>query len=427
MKRWIGAAVVVALGATLAACSQPAGGESGSGEIELWDWSMSDNTQPIVDLWNETHPDQPLVINNPGAEDFQTKLSAAIQAGDGPDASATFLQDIPALIANGSIDDSTAELAQFQDEYTPASWQSVQFGDQVYALPSDTGPMMMFYRADLFDQLGLTVPTTWEEYAEVAAAAKAAKPDSWIGTFSPGAGGWLNGLVTQAGGDWWAPDGDAWAVGFDSAPSQKVVSYWGDLVESGSVKVTGEWSTEWNADIAAGNVLTVIGAQWANFFLTAAAPDDAGKWAVAPLPQWDGEDEANSYYGGAAYMIPAGSGNREGAAEFIHWITSDPEAVKLRIEILSNFTTTKASRPTFETLASPAFLAPEPSVWSVAVKADAIGQATSYGPNVPVAYAALEDALSKAINDGSPFEGALSGVQSATIADLEDSGFTVAG
>ena len=60
--------------------------------------------------------------------------------------------------------------------------------------------MMFYYRDDIFTQLGLTVPTTWDEYAATARALHTADPSKFLGTFSANDAGWFAGLVAAGAG-----------------------------------------------------------------------------------------------------------------------------------------------------------------------------------------------------------------------------------
>ena len=50
-------------------------------------------------------------------------------------------------------------------------------------MPQDTGPMVFMYRADLFEQYGLHVPTTWDEYAALAAQVRQVAPNTYLGGY----------------------------------------------------------------------------------------------------------------------------------------------------------------------------------------------------------------------------------------------------
>ncbi|MFC5860661.1 extracellular solute-binding protein [Agromyces flavus] len=77
---------------------------------------------------------------------------------------------MPTLVASDALADLGGTIGRPRP-VPEGVWQSVTLGgDAVYAIPQDTGPMMFYYREDIFSDLGLTVPTTWQEYAETARA-----------------------------------------------------------------------------------------------------------------------------------------------------------------------------------------------------------------------------------------------------------------
>ncbi len=51
-----------------------------------------------------------------------------------------------------------------KDNFSEGAWKDVSVGDAVYGAPIDGGPMGMIYRTDIFEQYGITPPTTWEEF-----------------------------------------------------------------------------------------------------------------------------------------------------------------------------------------------------------------------------------------------------------------------
>lgn len=427
----LGVALAMALGGCAAGGASPStsDGSAGAGVVQLWDWSMSEDTQPILDLWEQTHPDIEIVVTNPGAgAEYQAKMIAANAANEGPDAAALLFQDLPAFISNGTASDASAELAQYKDEFVPSSWAGVEFGGATYALPSDVAPMMYWYRTDIFEKYGLTVPETWAEYREQAEKLKAADPTKSLGNYSPmsTSGNWFIALTNQAECDWWKAEGDRWRVGIDGDGCREVAEFWGGLVSDGLISTFKDRTPEWNAAIADDQIVSLVGSTWSWRSLANNAPTSEGEWAVAPIPQWTTDGDVETFYGGATYMIPSNAKNREGAREFIHWITTDPEAVALREELLGNFPTTVASRETIGELAPPAFVSNLPDFWALADQIDATGRAISYGPNVPAAYSAYETAFSKAVQEGTSFVVALDELDQAVTADMEKSGYTLA-
>src|SRR5699024_10596449 len=85
-------------------------------------------------------------------------------------------------------------------------------------IPQDTGPLQFYYREDVFEDLGLSAPETWEDYAEAARAVHEADPSMYLGTFSSTDPGLFVGLAQQAGASWWELDGERWKVVIDAEP-----------------------------------------------------------------------------------------------------------------------------------------------------------------------------------------------------------------
>src|SRR5665647_649327 len=166
---------LTALAATTAllvtACSGGTDGGSSSappGEtVELTFWTWAPGMEDIVGVWNDANPDiQVTVQTQDGGDPAVTKLLTAIQAGSGaPDVMQTEYQKIPTLVASDALADLAGQLPDdVVSHYPEGVWNSVTLGtDAVYGIPQDSGPMQFYYRADIFAEMGLAVPTTWQE------------------------------------------------------------------------------------------------------------------------------------------------------------------------------------------------------------------------------------------------------------------------
>ncbi len=155
--------------------------------------------------------------------------------------------------------------------------------------------MALFYRKDLFEQNGIAIPTTWDEYREAAVKIRAL--GGYITNFSQSDINQFAGFVWQAGGQWFANDGDAWKVDLTSDASKKVSDYWQGLIDDDLVSSYPAWTDEWNNAYNTGQVWSwnsaVLGRQTPS---SSGAPDTSGKWAVAESPQWaSGQSAAGNW------------------------------------------------------------------------------------------------------------------------------------
>ncbi len=158
--------------------------------------------------------------------------------------------------------------------------------------------MALFYRTDLFAANGIAVPTTWDEYTEAAKKIRAL--GGYITNFSQSDINQFAGFVWQAGGQWFGNDADGWTVSLTDPASEKVAEYWQSLIDQDLVSTYPAWTDEWNNAYNSSQVWTWNSAVWGANSISSGAPDTAGGWAVADLPQWNAGDEVSGNWGGSS-------------------------------------------------------------------------------------------------------------------------------
>ena len=63
------------------------------------------------------------------------------------------------------------------------------------------------------------------------------------------------------------------------------------------------WSDDWNRALNEGDIATLTIGAWMPVNLMNGAPDQAGNWRVAQLPQWNEGDEVSAEDGGSALAV----------------------------------------------------------------------------------------------------------------------------
>jgi multiple sugar transport system substrate-binding protein len=429
--RSVAVGLVTALTALAATgCGGSGDDASGSddGPVNLTYWAWAPGLDRVVELWNEAHPDiQVTVKEQAGGDDLVTRTITAAQAGEAPDLVQAEYQALPTLVSNDVLADISEEAGDAADAFAPGLWQQVTLGtDAVYAIPQDSGPMMFYYRQDLFEEYGLTVPTTWEEFAETARALREADPDRYLTTFSANDAGLFAGLAQQAGAQWWTTEGDSWRVAIDDEATRRVADFWGGLVAEGVIDNQPMYTPAWNEALNTGTQIAWVSAVWAPGTLSTAAPDTAGQWAMAPLPQWEAGANATGSWGGSTTAVTSDSEHREAAVEFATWLNTDPEALTALVRESGIYPAATAAQTSDALAEPPAFFANQPDFYE---QAAAIAQGTApaaWGPNVNVAYGAFNDAFGRAAESRSGFGDALTAMHEATVEDMESHGFQVA-
>ncbi|MCF1593552.1 ABC transporter substrate-binding protein [Streptomyces muensis] len=423
--------VAAALGATaLAACGSEDAGEDSSGPVSLTYWTWTPGMDKVVDLWNKGpgKKDQITVTvkKQASGDTLVTKILTAHKAGKAPDLVQAEYQALPTLVSNDAVADIADEVGDAKGKFAEGVWQQTTLGtDSVYAVPQDIGPMMFYYRQDLFKKYGLTVPSTWEQFAETARALKKKSPDTDLTTFSANDSGLFAGLAQQAGAKWWTTSGDKWKVGIDDDASQKVAKFWGDLVKEGAIDDQPMYTPAWNKALNTGKQIAWVSAVWAPGTLTTAAPDTKGKWAMAPLPQWSQSENVTGSWGGSSTAVTTDSKNKAAAAKFAAWLNTDGAALQALAKESGIYPAATNAQTSGAFATPPDYFSNQSDFYTKAAEIAKTTAPSAWGPNVNVAYTTFKDAFGKATKDKSDFVAALQTMQDDTVADLEKQGFEV--
>ncbi|WP_043628038.1 ABC transporter substrate-binding protein [Nonomuraea candida] len=408
-----------------AAQSSPiSGDENAAATLTFWAWA--ENIQRVVDLWNEKNPTQKVTLSGQAASDeLIAKFLTAVKAGNAPDVLQVEYQSLPTLITNNALQDLTSAVAPVKSAFADGTWNLTSFGGATYAVPQDVGPMMLFYREDLFEKMGLEVPATWEEFGKLAETVRQKDPKRYLTTFSPGDAGWVAGFAQQAGANWWTNQDGAWQVSIDDPATKKVLSFWGELVKSGAVLGDPMYTPQWNSQMNDGTIIAWPSAVWGSGILAGVAPSSKGKWKMAPLPQWNAGEQLTGFWGGSSTAVAASSKQKAQAAKFARWMNTDPEALKVLIEI-GLYPSATAGQTALDT--APEYMTSQPDYYESAAKIAAGARGfSSWGPNTNVTYGQFEDQLPTAVKNKADLAAVATQVQQASVADLKKQGYQVAG
>jgi multiple sugar transport system substrate-binding protein len=436
MRRSIPCTVATLVAATAlltSACSSNSSTDStgtSGGKVTLTFWSWVPNMDKIVNVWNKQNPNiQVHYFKVAQGDPAATKLLTAIKAGSGaPDVTLAEYQTMPEFVsANALADISKYEPTNLKSKFSAGDWSASTLGTSaLYGVPEDSGPMELYYRKDVFDKLHLTAPKTWAEYAADAKTIHDANSNQYLGTFSSADAGEFAGLTQQAGASWWSTSGQTWKVDIDSPAAQKVAGFWGGLVQSGVIDNQPQYTPQWNKDLNDGSQVGWISAAWAPGVLAGNAQDTAGKWTVAPLPQWSSTTSATGDWGGSVNAVSSQSKHPAEAAKFVTWLDAEPGGVAQLVKQGGLYPSDTIDSAAY-LKAPPPFFKNVPDFYAQIAAINKTVRPFTYGPNVDTAYSAFNDDFGKAAQAKSQaqFLSALSAMQSTTIADLKQKGFKV--
>jgi multiple sugar transport system substrate-binding protein len=301
--------------------------ESGPITLEVWSWVGG--LDKAAKLFEQAYPDIKVHVNNVGGGpgEYQ-KLQTALKAGSGgPDVAQIEYMFLPSFI----VTDGLADLAKngagdLKDFFVPWTWGQVSpDGKAVYGIPQDTGPMALLYNKKVFDQYGLTVPATWDEFtqqAEKLAQASAGKVK--FCNFFPTHAPWFISLAWANGAELFKTQGDSWVQSLNQPACEKVLTYWDGLIKKKLVSTIPGFTAEFYSAIGSGQIASSIEAAWGPGVLAASLNDKtSGDWQVAPLPQWAKDQSFHSgNWGGSCNVVPKQSKHLKAAVLFSVWLNS---------------------------------------------------------------------------------------------------------
>jgi multiple sugar transport system substrate-binding protein len=286
--------------------------------------------------------------------------------------------------------------------------------------------MALLYRKDIFDKYDLKVPKTWDEFASEAKKLHEADPDTYMTNFAANDGGWLTGLMWQAGSRPFDVNGAKISIDMNDQGAMQVANYWQGLIEDGTVSTDPDFTNDWYAGLGKGKYATWISAGWGPVFLKGVAGESKGKWRAAPLPQWKAGESVSANWGGSTSAVTAASEEPEAATEFAIWLNKNEKSVDM-LTTESNLFPVQKSR-----LNSPDFVnaklafAGGQKVNSVFIDAsNNVDRGFEWSPFQDYVYAQLAEKVGDAAKGDTTFPEAMDKVQNSVTGYAKEQGFKV--
>ncbi|MFJ9588272.1 ABC transporter substrate-binding protein [Streptomyces acidicola] len=429
--RKAGAALFTILAVLMTGCSASDSSTSArNGPVHLTFWSALRGTQEVVDEYNR--------IQNKVRVDYQqvpsgpqggwAKLSNAARAGNAPDVATMEYPQLPGYAIDGVPRDITDLLPDSaRRKILPQALDLTTLDGRTYAVPVDIEPMMFFYRKDVFTKYDIPVPKTWTEFESAARRLKKAQPRSRIASFFTNGSQHMAGFSWQAGGQWFRTSGDAWQISLADAPTRKVAAYWQGLVDQDLVRVEPVDSQQWRAHLQSGETVGYMAGAWAAGSLMNSTPSGKGKWAIAPLPQWDPAKPSLGTQGGSTFAVTKDSNHPKEALEFITWMVTSPDALRAKLSsgISSAFPVVPELVPVARKEMDTSYYSGQDIFGLFEQSAQLISPRWKWGPRMTSTITSVEDGFAKAGAGSGSIIGALREGERRTLPDLKSLGLSV--
>lgn len=355
-RRALAAAMVAALGLTVAACSSgatgtsdasspapsegssspeaggsEAGAEDLSGEITFAWWgdaSRADRYQEAIELFTSEHPEVNVLTQYAGWGDYWTARNTEAAGSALPDVIQMDLAYLAEYAGTGRL----LELDSFEDEgvidvstIAPTLLPSGQVDGVTYAIPTSSSTLATVINETMLDDLGIAVPTgdfTWESYeaflAEVTAAGSERSPVVY-GSLDYTQVFWLFAIwLEQQGTSLISPDG---GIGFTK---EQMAEWWerGVALQDAGDVVPMARQTQLEAD-AIGMREVAADISWSNFLVRFSEGAEGDTLSLLPVPSDDPDDLGLFLKPGVMLSAAANTEHPEVVGAFIDFITND--------------------------------------------------------------------------------------------------------
>lgn len=326
------AVIVAAVAALLTACGPPQVQQAGSavdertGTLRVWLFDEANRApkQATVDeavaRFEREHPGVEVDVQYIAVETRSERFTGAFNdPASAPDVAEVGNTDLAGYVAAGGLADVTEKLPQWPEsaDLSPSALDTARVEGKVFGVPWYTGVRALYYRTDVFDELGLQPPRTTAELLATAQRIRSERPDLY-GIATGGKYHYaLMPFIWAAGGDLARQEGQRWVSTIDSPEAQRGIETYAEMITSGACPseqcsdMTGSQSVQ---AFASGKAAMTIGG---DFNRKAVDAGVGGKYGVVPLPGDAIGSTAPAFAGGNLLSVLKSSQRATLAREFV--------------------------------------------------------------------------------------------------------------
>ncbi|WP_030971141.1 extracellular solute-binding protein [Streptomyces sp. NRRL S-1824] len=337
-------AALVLAGLTATACAPQtsdtgAKGDEKTGTLRVWLFQEVGNKpkEQVVDAavadFEKTHKGAKAEIEYIPVDTRAQRIKAAFNdPKSAPDLIEYGNTDTAGYVKDGGLADVSEEFAAWDEakDTDPTAKQSVTVGGKVYGAPLFVGVRALYYRTDIFKDLGIEPPKSQAELMSTAKKIHKKKPELYGlavgGAYTYGAMPfiWANGgeLATESGGTYKA------AINSDRARKgiEAYTSLFGDS-NCPAAKCAAMGGNATVTAFASGKAAMAIGGDFSHAAVEAGSVK--GKYAVVPLPGASEGSIAPAFAGGNNIGVLKSSSHRTLAVDLMKSLTGKQTQEKL--------------------------------------------------------------------------------------------------
>ncbi|WP_078394117.1 ABC transporter substrate-binding protein [Shouchella patagoniensis] len=293
-----------------------------AGDITVWAWNLeADYLIDIVPAFEDLYPDISVHVMKLSGDQVYQRLTTGLAAGvesQLPDLVQVENQRIDLYMDNfqeSFVNLSEMGFDEHRDKFVEGKIAPlINDDDGIMAFPRDTGPMAVFYRADLFEEAGINPEdiVTWDDYIQAGEQMREETGTLMTGIQLNGDTQFYRAMLQQHELFYFDLDGEVTAsteAAHRSMEKLKKMNDAGILLHA----ATGE---EVNAAIKNDAVASVISGSWQKGIIEDQMPEQEGLWRVMKLPTFEEGGLTAANDGGSNLAITSVSSNQEAAYLF---------------------------------------------------------------------------------------------------------------
>lgn len=306
-----------------------------------------------IDVWLSVGQDQANILRRLINESFTpvhdvqvnlklvsgAALLPATLAGQGPDVALGVGSDVP---VNYAMRSASYDISQFPDyeeiseRFSESGLVPFRYLDGAYALPETEMFLMMFYRTDIFEELNLKLPETWQDVNTLIPDLQNYNLDFFmplptsVGVMALPANPVFSTMFYQRDGEFYL-DGNK-SSGFSEGDGPEIFEQWTRFYTDYSFVLDANFANRFRSG------QMPIGLSYYNTYntLSVFAPEIRGKWDFALVPgtkQTDGTIRRDTVSAVSGSMILEKSKYKEESWEFLKWWSSTETQVRFGREM----------------------------------------------------------------------------------------------
>lgn len=335
----------------LAACggqgasSETASGAASTGEsaaepvtLRMMVFGQTEVYEQINEEFFELNPDLKGKVNievelgGSGDFDVAQKIRLALAAGEElPDIIRLNYTQLPEFAEAGILEPIDRFLEPYEDNTIEGAKEIMKYKDTFYAFPRELKPKIWYYRTDIFEECGIDPAEvkTVDDFIAAGQKIQEKYPNAHLENYNVPSQQYDLGMFLSATGGRFCDEEGNYDISTD-AGTKEAFEMIKKIHDSTVNSTVAEWSADWGPAFGSGELVSqLIAGWWRQDMLNWGIEELRGKIGLALWPE---EIRYGSDAGGAIWVIPSSSENKELAGDILARMCFDEDTARMIYE-----------------------------------------------------------------------------------------------